>query len=161
MIYDREAMIEATLRAQRAAMQGMHAAANPAWMGLDLTMAQMKALIVLADDAVLTVGALATRLGLGKPAASILVEKLVQLEFATRAEDVLDRRRTHVRLTARGEDLIAQLRQGGQDHLRALLERLSSADLAALCQGIQALAVAAQPEEDVAAAQPEEAPAFA
>jgi DNA-binding MarR family transcriptional regulator len=140
------------MRAQREAVQAMHAATDPAWMELDLTMGQMKALFVLFDDTALTVGALATRLGLGKPAASILVERLVQLEFVTRTEDSLDRRRTLVRLTPKGEDLIGQIRQGGHDQLRALLGLLSPEDLSALCQGLQALGnVAAGQTREVAA----------
>jgi DNA-binding MarR family transcriptional regulator len=135
-----EEMVEASLRAQREIAQALHAAADPVWLSLDLTMVQLKALFVLAEDAGLTVGGLAGQLGVGKPAASILVERLVQLELVARTEDIEDRRRTLVRLTAQGQALVEQLRQGGADRLRSLLVQLDLADLAALAQGLQALA---------------------
>jgi DNA-binding MarR family transcriptional regulator len=134
-----EEMIAAAMAAQRQIGRALHAATEPTWLQLDLTMGQLKALFVLADEA-LTVGGLAEALRIGKPAASILVERLVQLGLVTRAEDVADRRRTLVRLTPEGETLAARLRQGGQDSWRALLSRLDEADLAALLQGLQALA---------------------
>ena len=135
-----EEMIEAALGAQREIAQALHAAAEPVWRGLELTMVQLKALFVVAEDAELTVGGLASQLGVGKPAASMLVERLVQLELATRTEDMLDRRRTLVRLTPSGHDLVEKLRQGGSDRMRLLLVQLDSADLSALVQGLQALA---------------------
>lgn len=142
-----EELIAAAMQAQRAIAHALHAAADPAWLELDLTMAQLKALMVLADDAV-TVGQLANTLGIGKPAASILVERLVQLSMATRSEDALDRRRTHVHLTAEGTELVTRLRQGGQDLLRAWLGGLRDDDLAALTQGLQALAAIAADQAD-------------
>jgi DNA-binding MarR family transcriptional regulator len=132
-------LIEAVIKAQREIAQSMHATADPAWLQLDLTMCQLKALFAMADDA-LTVGGLASALGIGKPAASILVDRLFQLRLITRAEDPLDRRRTLVRLTPEGEDLVAKLRQGGQERMRALLSQLDEGDLAALVRGLQALA---------------------
>jgi DNA-binding MarR family transcriptional regulator len=133
-------LIAAALQAQESLTGALRSAADPAWLELDLTMAQLKALVVLADDAGLTVGGLADRLGLGKPAASILVERLVQLELVTRTEDTGYRRRTLVRLTESGAALISRLRQGSQERLRGWLSLLAVDDLAALVQGLQALA---------------------
>jgi DNA-binding MarR family transcriptional regulator len=132
-------LIEAALQAQRCIARAQHAAADPAWLQLDLTMGQLKALFVLADGAS-TVGGLAGALGIGKPAASILVDRLFQVELITREEDPCDRRRTLVRLTPRGHELVAQLRQGSEERLRNLLSQLAEGDLAALVQGLQALA---------------------
>lgn len=141
--------MDAALRAQHQISQALHAAADPEWLQLDLTMAQLKALFVLADEA-LTVGGLSGLLGISKPAASILVEHLVQAGLVTRAEDALDRRRTMVRLTAEGDELVTRLRQGGRDRVQAWLGRLGDDDLAALARGLQALADVAtmQPDQD-------------
>lgn len=133
-----EELIEKILEAQQCIGQAMHAAADPTWLQLDLTMGQLKALIVMADNA-LTVGQVANMLGIGKPAASILVDRLVQLGFVTRSEDPLDRRRTLVGLTPEGRDLTARLRQGARDRFRGWLEQMDDEALAALVQGMQAL----------------------
>jgi MarR family transcriptional regulator, organic hydroperoxide resistance regulator len=142
----RDQLIDNALQAQKQIVQAMHAAAEPTWLQLDLTMAQLKGLFALADSP-MTIGQLADVLGSGKPAASILVERLVQLGLVERAEDALDRRRTIARVTARGEELVARLRQGGRERLRTWLSRLGDDDLAALVQGLRALAAAAAGEQ--------------
>lgn len=149
MRHRHEELLDAAIRAQREIMQAMRAATDPAWMQLDLTMGQLKALFALADDA-LTVGQIATLLGIGQPAASTLVERLVQLGMVTRSEDAADRRRTLVRLTPAGAEMASKLRQGGQDRFRALLSHLGDDDLAALVQGLQALAAIANAPADQA-----------
>jgi DNA-binding MarR family transcriptional regulator len=133
-----EELVDAAMLAQRQVVQALHAAAEPTWLQLELTMGQVKALFTLADDA-LTVSQLADRLGIGKPAASILVERLVQLRLVTRTEDQSDRRRTLVRLTAESTVLVEQLREGGQGTFRAWLGQMDDDDLTALVQGLQAL----------------------
>ena len=138
MTQSRDDLLDAAMQAQREVGHALHASADPAWLHLDLTMAQLKALFVLADDA-LTVGQLADTLGIGKPAASILVERLVQLGLVARTEDAQDRRRALVSLTAEGSELATRLRQGGRDRLRAWLDQLDADDLDALVRGMQAL----------------------
>lgn len=150
MTQSRDDLLDAAMQAQREIGHALHAAADPAWLHLDLTMAQLKALFVLADDA-LTVGQLADTLGIGKPAASILVERLVQLGLVARTEDAQDRRRALVSLTAEGADLATRLRQGGRDRLRFWLDQLSADDLDALVQGLQALvSIATAPSDQIA-----------
>lgn len=135
----RDAAVDAALQAQRALMEAMHATADPAWLHLDLTMGQLKALFVLTDAA-LTVGQVAGRMGLSKPTASLLVDRLVQLALVARTEDPQDRRRARVSLTAAGRARVTQLREGSEDRWRALLGQLADDDLAAWTQGMQALA---------------------
>src|SRR5438105_10879285 len=145
----RTQLIDDALQAQKQIMQAMHATAEHTWLHLDLTMGQLKGLFVLADSP-MTIGQLAHALGSGKPAASILVERLVQLGLVERAEDPLDRRRTIARVTAQGEELAARLRQGGRDRFRGWLGQLDDDDLAALVRGLRALAAIAADERALA-----------
>ncbi len=135
----RDTAVDTALQAQRALMEAIHATADPAWLHLDLTMGQLKALFALTDAA-LTVGQVADLMGLSKPTASLLVDRLVHLGLVERTEDPQDRRRTRVRLTAAGRDRAARLREGGEERWRSLLGQLSADDLAAWTQGVQALA---------------------
>jgi len=137
---DRELLIDEIVQAQRVVFQAIQAMAPSPWLQLDLTMAQLKGLFLLANHGPMTVGHLAQALAVGKPAASILADRLVQLGLVERAEDPHDRRRTFVRLSASGEDLVIRLRQGSCERLRAWLGQLSAGDLAALRQGLYALA---------------------
>ncbi len=139
----RDELIAGVLAAQQQIMRSMQGATKEAWLDLDLTLSQIKSLLVVSNGP-LPIHALAEQVGLQRPAASILVEHLVQLGVVTRTEDTTDRRRTLVDLTPTGVALIARLRQGNEAHFRALIERLSEGDLSALAQGIAALAAAAR-----------------
>lgn len=112
----------------------------------DLTMAQLRALRVLSHEQPLAIGALGERLGVGLPAASRLVERLVGDGFAERYEDPADRRRALVRPTVRGQSAIEAMQEGrgeGQRRLLELLARLPEPKLAALREGLEALAAEA------------------
>jgi DNA-binding MarR family transcriptional regulator len=110
------------------------------WTALELTMAQAKALLVLVDDPGLTIGALADHLGVKPPAASLLVERMVQAGLLARHDDEHDRRRVVLTPTETARDLIGRLRGQSTAHLRELLAGLAAGDLQALTTGIEALA---------------------
>ncbi len=113
------------------------------WAELDLTLAQIKVLFVLADEEAATIGQVGELLGIGQSTASHLVERLVQVGLAARVEDPADRRRAVPRLTPRGEDLVDRL-LGGGDALPAALPHLDDAALVAIGQSLEALIAAVQ-----------------
>jgi len=114
------------------------------WLELDLSMAQLKALIVIDREPLPTITLLSDRLGVGAPAASLLVEKLVRAGLAVRTEDRLDRRRVLVGLTPAGAVLVARLRLGSQALLEAWLGELTQGELEGLALGLGALLRAAE-----------------
>lgn len=116
----------------------------PAWLDLDITMAQFKALMALASRGPLMVGALGRMLGISEPSASLLVDKLEEHELARRETDPEDRRRTRVSLTAAAGDLLGRLHEGRRETFAALVADLSDDELAALSRGIAALTRAAE-----------------
>lgn len=120
-------------------LRGMSAETTDDWLQVDLTLAQIKALFVLWNQSPMTVGALGERLGVGVPAASHLVERLVQLGLVERREDESDRRRTHVSPSPEGAALVDRLRAVRGEQLRRWLERLGDEQLAALVKGTDAL----------------------
>jgi len=99
------------------------------WLQLDLTTAQLKALFALSLEQPATIGVLAQRLGVGLPAASHIVERLVRLRLVSRYEDAADRRRAYAQLTGEGEALLSRLREGSRERIRAHLTRLTDAQL--------------------------------
>jgi DNA-binding MarR family transcriptional regulator len=127
----------------------------PDWIQLELPIGQVKTLMALAGHERLNVSALAELLRIGKPAASILVDRLVQQAYVARTEDPEDRRRTLLALTPAGSDLVATLRQGaGESRFARWLEQMDEGDLAALTRGLQALATIAAREGASAAPPP-------
>jgi DNA-binding MarR family transcriptional regulator len=92
---------------------------------LDLTMSQLRALFVLSlCDHDLTLGELATGVGLSVAATGRLVDALVRDRLASRREDPVDRRLKRLALTAHGQETIARLAESRRDGLRQFVETL-------------------------------------
>ncbi len=121
----RETLIAATLRAQNRIMKRVMAWTETDWLTLDLTLTQLKTLIVLIRDDGISLHALAEVLKLGRPATSMLVDHLVRAGLVDRDEDPTDRRRSQLHLSLDGRALVRRLRLGREDRLRDLLYQLT------------------------------------
>lgn len=130
----------------RAIFRALQSATTPSWIDIDLSGAQLKALFVLSREGSASIGRIAEALRIGLPTGSHLVDRLVQAGLAERGEDPGDRRRTLARLTPKGEELVAQLRQGSSNQLKEWIAQLDDADAAALLRGLRALVRAARLE---------------
>ena len=137
---NREQTVDRITEAWRDVFRAINFLNMPEWLGLDLTMAQLKALLALAGGEPMTVGALGQALGVQLPAASHAADGLVRLELAQRYEDPQDRRRTFVQLTPHAQALIEEVREGRRGLFRRWLAELTDDDLAALLRGLQAIA---------------------
>src|SRR2546428_14189525 len=102
------------------------------WRGLDISMQQLRAIYMLRDEEVATVGRLAELFGIGLPAASVLADRLVRAGYVERREDTADRRRVLLRPTRAGGLLVTELREGSHQHLRRWMFQLSTAEPCAL-----------------------------
>jgi len=130
--------------------------AGPELLSLDLTMGQFKAMATVTMYGPQPVGELGRRLGLSEPAASLLVDKLVELGLAVRERDPQDRRRTLVTATPAAEELAARLREGREEHALRWLGALTDDELDALTRGYRGLlrVAAERPAQEAAATQP-------
>jgi len=72
------------------------------------------------DHEAVTIGALAARLHLQHHSTVGLVNRLAQRQLVVRSASVKDRRRVHVRLSARGEALIRRLSAAHLEELKRL-----------------------------------------
>jgi DNA-binding MarR family transcriptional regulator len=147
MTSHREALVGRVLQAHWALYRVLQEGAAALWVDLDLTMAQVKAILILCDAGAMPIGQLGAALGIGRPAASFLVDALVREGLVERSEDESDRRRTLARPTPRARELVERLYQGRRERLEAWIGRLDDADLAALARGLSALAGAAGARE--------------
>jgi len=136
--------VRAVLEAQNAISHCMKGPDWKVWTALDLSIGQLRTLMLLAADGDTTISDIAVCLDIGKPASSILVDRLVQLGLARRTEDANDRRRTLVTPTEAGEELVTRLRQGNLDRFAQWLEAMTPDDLSALRQGMQSLRAIAE-----------------
>jgi DNA-binding MarR family transcriptional regulator len=98
------------------------------WLLLDLTMAQLKAVLLLVDSGGLRSRELADGLGIAPSAATPLVDRLVEQKLARRESDAADRRIIWIRPTAKCTTLHDQLMQTNRPVLEEVLAELPSGE---------------------------------
>ena len=138
MLQSREELENEVVTHYRMLIHALKASSGTIWMEIDLTIAQLRTLLVLAEEGPLVIGQIAQRMGIGLSTGGHLVDRLVQAGLAERTEDTEDRRRTLARLTPKGEDLYAQLLNHSLQ-IQTLIQKLEDADLTAFLQGLRAL----------------------
>lgn len=119
----------------------IHALKEDRWQflaHLDISMAQVRTLHLLAEEGPMVIGQVAQSLDIGQSTAGHLVDRLVKAGLAQRTEDPEDRRRTVAHLTETGWEVFNRFRVNSEDMAERLKE-LSDDDLNALHQGLKAL----------------------
>jgi DNA-binding MarR family transcriptional regulator len=124
-------------------MKSLHALDRPGWGDLDLTMSQLKTIMLLVETGGLTGRELAERLGIGASAVTSLVDRLVQRGYARREEDRADRRVSWARPTERATELFERLHATHRERLAEVLATLSADELAQVVQAMTTLELAA------------------
>jgi DNA-binding MarR family transcriptional regulator len=116
--------------------------------GSDLTPRMLGVLHHLSAGGPLTVGELATHLGLSKATATELVTRVQERGLVDRMRDERDQRRVYLWLTDRGRQRAdAHARVLADDELLAAVGRMTPADRASLINGLRALLAAAEEKE--------------
>jgi DNA-binding MarR family transcriptional regulator len=134
---ERIATITGDLRTVYGAVQQL---AVPTWLKLDLTMAQLKALVAVENNPGISVCKVGGELSIGESAASLLIDSLVRRGDVDRTTDPDDRRRVRLTVTPPGEERLHELRQGNRQILGEWLGELGDDELDALARGLRALA---------------------
>lgn len=93
---ERIATITGDLRTVYGAVQQL---AVPTWLKLDLTMAQLKALVAVENNPGISVCKVGGELSIGESAASLLIDSLVRRGDVDRTTDPDDRRRVRLTVT--------------------------------------------------------------
>ena len=107
---------------------------------IDVTMPQARCVLLVGLYPGISITQLATHMHVGLPAASGLVERLVEHGYVERNVDPDDRRHQLVTLAARGRELIDRFHELSSERLDEMLAGLSPAELRGLRVGIAALA---------------------
>jgi DNA-binding MarR family transcriptional regulator len=125
-----------------AVMQQLRAfgSSQSALLSLDLSMAQMKALMCTLHHGGLTSRSLADRLHIGPSAVTPLVDKLVKHKLVKREDDPTDRRVIWIRPTTRAIELRERLHSASRAMMASLLADVSSSDLPHVRRGLAILA---------------------
>jgi DNA-binding MarR family transcriptional regulator len=119
---------------------------RPVWAELDLTMAQLKALLAITATGRLTGRDLAERLGIGPSAVTPLVDRLVANGYVRREEDATDRRITWACPTASARTLFDQLTAANREQFDQVLAGVPPGEMASVRAALEVLAHAAERE---------------
>ncbi|AGZ45749.1 MarR family winged helix-turn-helix transcriptional regulator [Actinoplanes friuliensis] len=113
-----------------------------------LTMPQLKILLVLYRLGDTSGRELAGLLGVSLATMSGMVDRLVANNLVTRAEDPHDRRVRRITLSGNGQDMIGKIITAGAEKQARLLGRLTDEELRTVHDGLQAMVrVAAEDAE--------------
>jgi len=116
--------------------------------GSDLTPRMLGVLHHLSASGPLTLGELATHLGVSKATATELVTRVEERGLVDRMRDERDRRRVYVWLTEHGRQRASShARVLADDELLAAVRRMAATDRESLINGLRALLAAADRKE--------------
>jgi len=144
---EKNALIDEAVTAMNQVFHAVQTGVLPSWLQVEITMGQCKAAMFLAHQGPMTIGQLACALRTGQPAASILVDRLVQLGLVQRTEDPADRRRTFVQLSSAGQEVVDSFHRYRVDFLSELIRRMDVEDLGSLVRGLNSLAAVATEQQ--------------
>jgi MarR family transcriptional regulator, organic hydroperoxide resistance regulator len=94
------------------------------WEERGITLPQLRILFYLRAHPNSTTNKLAKLLGLTAPTMSGLIDKLVRAGLVERKQHPDDRRLLPIALTAEGEEIVGEIKQGNQSYLIGLAEEI-------------------------------------
>jgi Transcriptional regulators len=99
------------------------------WLSSDLTVAQLRVLLLLHIEGPMRMSAVATHLGIAVSTATGFVDKLVAKDMLVREDDPEDRRLVICKLTEKGSKLSSALWDFGRAQIERLLNGLTEEQL--------------------------------
>jgi DNA-binding MarR family transcriptional regulator len=141
---DSDSLIDRIERADDEFIRLTAATVNSPLQSVDLTMQQLKTLMIVGLGGPASGQQLAAALGIGLAGVSGVVHRLSARGYVRRAVDPEDRRVRRVHLTPKGAKLIDDLRNAGRKNKRRLLRKLDPAALQKMAESMEALNEAAR-----------------
>jgi DNA-binding MarR family transcriptional regulator len=117
-------------------------ASSSDWMAVNVTMPQLKVLLLLQEHGAMRVGVLARHLVVSTPTITGIVDRLVREGLVERADDPTDRRVVLNVLTAKGKTLVEQLQHRSEAEMQRLAGTLSTDERTEAAEVLRRLAEA-------------------
>lgn len=141
---DRAQLTEEIIELQHRVNRALGQYAPEAWLELNLTIAQLKSLVFIANQRDTNFRKLATALGVTPASVTGIVEHLVEQGMVSREENPEDRRMLLLKTTETGKALLTKLRESRIRRMSDILSYLSLEELSTLAQSLTALATVAE-----------------
>jgi MarR family transcriptional regulator, organic hydroperoxide resistance regulator len=118
-----------------------------AWMGINLTVPQVKSLFFISNEGVTNFTKLAAALNVTPANVTGIIDRLVEHGLVSRQENPENRRSQILRVTVKGETTIANLRERRVSRTTEILSRLTVPELNAVLRGFSLFVGATRAEE--------------
>lgn len=105
----------------------------------DVTPPQCEALLVLQEFGGLAMGELCQKVGSACSTATDLIDRMERNGYVERVRDTNDRRVIRLRITPKGEEVVAKVQQSSRTHLAEHLKPMDLADKERLIQSLEQL----------------------
>ncbi len=135
----KEELVESVLELGEKAFRDLFPILPKEWLSLDLTMPQLKVVLLLFLNGPERMGTIASALGVSLATATGVVDRLVEKDMMTREGDPNDRRIVLIRLSDQGEKLITGLWQLARGNAELLLKMLDQRKLQLLNEALHTL----------------------
>lgn len=133
---DKIEVINEIMELQRRMSQVIIPYAIESWRKLDVPLAQLKSLLIIAGKGETNFSTLAQDLGVTPGDVTGIIERLVEQGLVTRKPNSEDRRIIWLQATDKGRDLITNLMESQTRHMVHILEYISLEDLKSLLRGL-------------------------
>lgn len=134
-----EAQIEHILQLGDKAFRELFPILPKEWLQLDLTMPQLKVVLLLFLSGTARMSEIATALDVSLATATGVVDRLVERDTVIRESLPEDRRVVLCRLSEKGQKMIGGLWQLARNRAQELLEAVDSSQLALITKALEAL----------------------
>ena len=135
----KEDLIESILHLTDRAFRQLLPMVPKEWLRLDLTMPQLKVVLLLFISGPSRMSEIASALGVSLATATGVVDRLVERDILTREGDPGDRRVVLCRLSEKGEELMSGLWQLSRDQAGELMRSLAIPQLLLITESLEVL----------------------
>jgi DNA-binding MarR family transcriptional regulator len=129
MAQDSKIVIQHIVKLAEKIFRSIKPAVPPEWLTSDLTVAQLRVLLVLFTEGPSRMSSIASYLGIAVSTATGIMDNLVKKGLVVRGDDPEDRRLVICKLSQQGQETINRLWTLGQFQIEKLLEGLSLEEL--------------------------------
>jgi len=126
---DSKILVKQILYASENIFQVMGITIPPEWLMTDMTVAQLRVLLLLHTEGPSRMSSIAATLGIAVSTATGIIDNLVRKELVIRSADTEDRRVVICGLSPRGQEVINSIWIYGQLQMKKLLNGLSPEQL--------------------------------
>jgi MarR family transcriptional regulator, organic hydroperoxide resistance regulator len=137
---NKEILINDIIKNQRLVNRHLDQYNPDIWMGLSLTIAQVKSLFFIYNEGTVNFRQLAAAMKVTPSNVTGIIDRLVEQGLVTRTENPEDRRMLMLRLTDKGEVLMSNLRERRVNQMSSILSRMTDSQLETVYKGIAMLA---------------------